>query len=87
MTLGIAIALVVAAAGITVFVGAGKLAAGRRVTARSVGSFGLLVVLSAFFYLFCVLTPQAAGNRWLGMILIAGCAGIFRLMTRFESSR
>ena len=87
MTAGIAIALAVGVAGLAAFLGAPKLAAGKKVSARNVASFALLVVLCAFFYLFCVLSPQAANHRWLGLAIMGATAALFRLLTRFEAPR
>jgi hypothetical protein len=84
---GIVAALLVAAAGLGVFLGAGKLSAGRKISAKHLGSFGLLVVLIAFFYLYCTLAPLAPSRPWLGVAILAATLAVLRLMTKFEAPR
>jgi len=72
---------VAGALGVAVFLGAGRL------SARTLASLGLLIVLVGFLGAFTVLVPAAAGRPWLGVVLFASAIGIFKLMNRMETPR
>jgi len=73
--------------GIMAMLGLGTFLFAGKLSAKIIGSLGLLTVFVGFFLVFTILAPIAPTVRWLGVAMFAGTIGILKLANRFETPR